>query len=222
MIAFSDLASAAYCPRQLYYRRRDDDREVPAVARERIELAYRYPELATATDATLRRLPIHRGPAVYRRNLARMRDRPEYDHLVDPAATRTVLTGRECRGVVHKLLAGDAERAPTPVICSPGEPPEQGVWEPQSVRAVAAAKALAWEREREIPRALVEYPAVGVVRTVQLTTRRKAAYRRTVRAVRAIDGPPARVADNRCRSCAYREMCGPSRRTLRSVLRLGE
>jgi CRISPR-associated exonuclease Cas4 len=151
-----------------------------------------------------------------------MRDRPEYDRLVDPAATRTVLTGRECRGVVHKLLAGDADRAPAPVVCSPGEPPAQGVWEPQSVRAVAAAKALAWEREREIPRALVEYPAVGVVRTVRLTTRRKAAYRRTVRAVRAIDGPPARVADDRCTSCAYRETCGPSRRTLRSLLRPGE
>jgi len=222
VIAFSDLASAAYCPRQLYYRRRDDDREVPATVRERIELAYRYPELATAPDATLRRLPIRREPAVYRRNLTRMRDHPEYDRLVDPAATRTVLTGRECRGVVHKLLAGDADRAPAPVVCSPGEPPEQGVFEPQSVRAVAAAKALAWERECEIPQTLVEYPAVGVVRTVRLTTRRKAAYRRTVRAVRAIDGPPARVDDDRCRSCAYRETCGPSRRTLRSLLHLGE
>jgi len=62
------------------------------------------------------------------------------------------------------------------------------VWEPQSVRAVAVAKALSWEREREIPRALVEYPSVGVVREVRLTTRKKAAYRRALRAARSITG----------------------------------
>jgi len=59
-----------------------------------------------------------------------------------------------------------------------GEPPENGVWESQAVRAVAVAKAVAWEREREVPRALIEYPSVGTVREVQLTTRKKAAYRR--------------------------------------------
>ena len=53
MIAFSDLATAAYCPRQLYYRRREGDRSTPATVRDRIDLAYRYPELADASDATL-------------------------------------------------------------------------------------------------------------------------------------------------------------------------
>mgnify|MGYP000536634911 CR=1 FL=1 len=35
---------------------------------------------------------------------------------------------------------------PTPTIVSPGDPPDAGVWKPHSVQAVAAAKALAWER----------------------------------------------------------------------------
>ncbi|MFC5135665.1 MULTISPECIES: CRISPR-associated protein Cas4 [Haloferacaceae] len=218
MIPFSDLAAAAYCPRQLYYRRREDDRDLPTEATERIDLADRYPELIDAPDSVLRRLPLRREPAAYRRNLSRLRERDLYDRLVDPTETRAFLSGRECHGVVHKLLAAVDGGPPTPVICSPGEPPERGVWEPQSVRAVAAAKALAWERERDVPRAVLEYPAVGVVREVRITTRRKAAYRRTVRAVRAIAGPPARVDDDRCTTCEYREECGTGRRSLRSLL----
>ena len=215
---FSDLAAAAYCPRQLYYRRREDDRRVPDEVRERIDLAFRYPELVDASDAVLRRLPIRRSPAAYRRNLVRLRERDVYDRLVDPAAERAFHAGRDCHGIVHKVLAGIDDGPPVPVICSPGEPPERGVWEHQSVRAVAAAKALAWERERRVPRALVEYPAVGTVRSVRLTTRRKATYRRALRAARAIDGPPARVDDARCSGCAYRETCGTGRRSLRSLL----
>ena len=218
MIPFSDLAAAAYCPRQLYDRRQEDDRAVPESARERIDLAFRYPELVDAPDATLRRLPIHRSPAAYRRNLTRLRNREEYDRLVDPGEERAFLAGRDCHGIVHKLLAGIDGDPPVPVLCSPGEPPENGVWGPQSVRAVAAAKALSWERERCVDRVLVEYPAVGVVRTVRLTTRRKAAYRRALRAARAIDGPPARVDDDRCSACEYRETCGTGRRSIRSLL----
>jgi len=67
---FSDIARAAYCPRQLYYARREDDRAVPGEVRARIDLAFRYPTLVDAPDATLRRLPIRRSPAAYRRNLA--------------------------------------------------------------------------------------------------------------------------------------------------------
>jgi len=85
-------------------------------------------------------------------------------------------------------------------------------------RAVAVAKAVAWEHEREVPRALVEYPSVGTVREVRLTTRKKAAYRRALRAARAIDGPPARVDDDRCSGCEYRETCGVGRRSFRSLL----
>ena len=229
MPTFSDLARAAYCPRQLYYARRDDDQSPPREAEERIDLAYAYDEHVDAPDRRLRRLPIDRSPAAYRRNLARLRKRDDWDHLVDPAATRTLLDGKDCRGIAHKVLEPDAESdrteaesdripPPVPTIVSPGSPPENGVYEPQTVRAVAAAKALAWEREREIPRALVEYPAVGTVRSVNLTVRKTAAYRRVLRTVRALDGPPPRRKDARCESCDYRTQCGVRTRSLRSLL----
>ncbi|MDZ5813248.1 hypothetical protein U4E84_18110 [Halorubrum sp. AD140] len=228
LIPFSDLARAAYCPRQLYYVRRDDERSVPATARERIDLAFRYDELVDAPDRALRRLPLHRSPAAYRRNLARLREREEYDALVDPASERGFLSGKDCHGTVHKVLepgpeTGDSDDAaptppPVPTLVSSGEPPENGVWEPQAVRAVGIAKALAWEREREIERALVEYPAVGVVREVRLTLRKKAAYREALRAARSIDGPPPRGDDGRCDACDYAGECGTGRRSLRSLL----
>lgn len=229
LVPFSDLARAAYCPRQLYYVRRDDERSVPPTARERIDLAFRYDELVDAPDRTLRRLPLHRSPASYRRNLDRLRERDLYGRLVDPATERGFLSGKDCHGTVHKVLEpresdespGDDEEAgppPVPTLVSSGEPPENGVWEPQAARAVGIAKALAWEREREVERALVEYPAVGVVREVRLTTRKKAAYREALRAARSIDGPPPRVDDDRCAPCDYRGECGTRRRSVRSLL----
>ena len=123
----------------------------------------------------------------------------------------------DCRGVAHKLLA----EPPRPVVVSPGRPPERGVWEPQSVRATAAAKALAWERGRPVERAIVEYPAHGVVRRLRLTTARKAAYRRALRTVRSLDGPPPRLDDDaRCAACDYRTECGTKTASLRSRLGL--
>ncbi|RLM76387.1 hypothetical protein [Halorubrum sp. Atlit-26R] len=227
LVPFSDLARAAYCPRQLYYVRRDDERSVPPKARERIDLAFRYDELVDAPDRVLRQLPLHRSPAAYRRNLDRLGEREEYDSLVDPASERGFLSGKDCHGTVHKVLEPDdwadhpedAEPSPPiPTLVSSGEPPENGVWEPQAVRAVGIAKALAWEREREVERALVEYPAVGVVREVRLTIRKKAAYREALRAARSIDGPPPRVDDDRCNACDYAGECGTRRRSLRSLL----
>lgn len=227
-VTFSDLARAAYCPRQLYYARRDDDRGPPARARERIALAYAYPDLRDATDDRLRAAPIDRDPAAYRRAIDRLADRDDWPELAEPSGRRVRLVGKDCRGITHKLLrpAGDGSDArdgsPVPTVVSPGTPPERGVWEPQAVRAVAVAKALAWERDAEEPveRALVEYPAVGVVRTVRLTTRRRAAYRRVLRTVRDIDGPPPRVDDARCEACDYRGECGVRTRSLRSLLGL--
>jgi len=222
MIAFSALARAAYCPRQYYYAERDEGsvRPPPAV-RERQSLAFRYPELRAADDATLAAEPIEPPPAAYRRALDRVAERSDWAGLVDPVAREVVLEGRECRGVAHKLLAGGEDGPPTPTVVSPGRPPERGVWRPQRVRAVAMAKALAWERERAVPSALVEYPAHGVVRRVDLTTRNKAAYRRTVRTVRGIEGPPSRIDDAaKCEACEYREECGVRSRSLRSLLGL--
>jgi CRISPR-associated exonuclease Cas4 len=216
---FSDIARAAYCPRQLYYARREDDRAVPGEVRARIDLAFRYPTLVDAPDATLRRLPIRRSPAAYRRNLSRLRERDDYDRLTDPEYERVFRSGKDCHGTVHKVFAdGTDSDPPVPTVVSPGEPPENGVWESQAVRAVAVAKAVAWERERGVPRALVEYPSVGTVREVRLTTRKKAAYRRALRAARAIDGPPSRGDDDRCSACDYRDRCGTERRSFRSLL----
>jgi CRISPR-associated exonuclease Cas4 len=223
VFTFGSLARVAYCPRQWYYARRDgnDDRRPPPEARERRALAFRYPELGAADDAALADEPIERPPAAYRAALDRLSEREDWAGLVDPAAREVIVEGRECRGVVHKILAGEGDDPPTPTLVSPGRPPEQGVWRPQRVRAVAAAKALAWERERAVPSALVEYPAHGVVRRVDLTTRNRAAYRRTVRTLRGIDGPPARIDDEaKCGACDYRERCGVRTRSLRSLLGL--
>ncbi|MFD1598090.1 CRISPR-associated protein Cas4 [Halobellus rarus] len=116
----------------------------------------------------------------------------------------------------------DDAAPPTPTVVSPGDPPPQGVWEPQRVRAVAVAKALAWERERGVPRALVEYPAHGVVRTVRLTTRNRGAYRRTLWTIRSMRGVPSRIRDeSKCDACDYRTTCGTKTRSLKTLLGLG-
>jgi CRISPR-associated exonuclease Cas4 len=232
-VSFGDLARAAYCPRQLYYARRVDDRTIPDSQRARIDLAFRYPELLDLSDRDLADRPIDPPPARYRRRLRSLRDGGLVDRfdvpwrsLVNPADERVLLVGRTCHGIAHKVIDGpdsdgsSPDPPPIPTIVSPGTPPETGVWEPQAVRAVAVAKALAWEREREIPRALVEYPAVGVVREVRLTVRRLATYRRALRAARGIDGPPPRVNDARCPPCEFHEKCGTRTRSLRSRLGL--
>lgn len=219
-IPFSHLARAAYCPRQLYYAEKYDDHEPPEEVEAVRELAFRYHELRGASGDELASLPVDISPAAYRRNLESLTDREEWSELADPTATDAFLDGRDCHGVAHKILEFDGG-PPTPTVVSPGTPPENGAWKPQRVRAVAAAKALAWEREREIPRALVEYPAHGVVRTVRLTTRNKGAYRRTLWTVRSTEGVPSRVENKeKCRECAYRTRCGTKTRSLKTLLGL--
>lgn len=218
VFAFAALARVAYCPRQYYYARQEGDESPPPDVQKRRALAFRYASLRRGSDAGLAAEPIERPPAAYRAALDRLAAREDWDALVDPAATEVVLEGRECRGVADKILDGEP---PTPTFVSPGRPPETGVWRPQRVRAVAMAKALSWEREREIPSALVEYPAYGLVRRVRLTTRNRAAYRETVRTLRELDGPPPRIDDEaKCDACDYRERCGVRTRSLRSLLGL--
>lgn len=215
-LPFSELETAAYCPRKLYYRRKDDS-DPPDVA-ERRRLAFEYDRLLDAPDAELADRPLAVEPSTFRANLerARRRFRDDWPELVEPAGRERLLAGKECHGVVHKVLDLGP---PIPSMVFTGDPPDSGVWEPQSVRTVAAAKALAWERERRVERAFVEYPTHGVVREVRLTTRRKAGYRRAVRAVRSLDGPPPRLRNrSKCDACEYRSDCGVKTRSLRSLL----
>lgn len=231
MIPLSELRTAAYCPRQLYYRRRDDS-EIPDAVSERRALADRYPDLVDADDATLSGLPVAVDPATYRRRLRWLRARgheppdgagpapaggpsDRWRSLVDPLDSDVLVEGRDCRGIVHRLLAEPVR----PALVSAGTPPESGVWAPQSVWAVGAAKALSYERGASVETATVEYPAHGVVRRVRITGERRARYRETLRTVRSMDGPPPRAAsDAKCAACEYAAECGVRTRTLRSLL----
>ncbi|MFB6252418.1 MAG: hypothetical protein ABEI27_12175 [Halobellus sp.] len=232
-IPISHLARAAYCPRQLYYARRDDDFTPPERVAAVRDLAFAYEDLRATSEEALADRPIEVSPATYRANLGALADREDYDALVDPDVRDAFLRGRDCHGIAHKLLGvtpdpGDATETteetppPTPTIVSPGTPPPRGVWEPQRVRAVAAAKALAWERGRAVPRALVEYPTHGIVRTVRLTTRNKSAYRRVLWTVRSMSGVPGRTDEtSKCDACEYRQTCGTKTRSLKTLLGLG-
>ena len=215
--SFSDLALAAYCPRKLYYRRRDGTRDPPEEAEALRALAHRYEAaLDPGGEDVLAEAPIAVTPIQFRTNLGTAKARLDaWDALADPAGREVFLEGREVRGIAHKVL----EDPLAPSIVSPGEPPEEGVWKPQSVRAVAAAKALAWEKETPIERAFVEYPAHGRIRSIRIGTRRKAAYRAALRAARGLDDPPPRIEEeSKCDPCEFREECGVRTRTLRSLL----
>jgi CRISPR-associated exonuclease Cas4 len=213
--AFTDLSTAAYCPRQLYYRRRDGTE--PPDRDDRHELAFRYPELL-APGTELADEPVVPDPETYRSNLGRSRarlGRSRFRRLADPPARDVFLEGKDSRGIAHKLL----ETPPAPSLVVAGTPPETGVWQPHTVRAVAMAKALAWERERRVRRAYVEYPTHGVIRELELDARRTGIYRRALRTAESIDGPPPRLDDrSHCEACEYREECGVRTRSLRSLL----
>jgi CRISPR-associated exonuclease Cas4 len=213
---FSDLARAAYCPRQLHYARRDDDRGPDERAARRRDLAFRYPALLDAPPARLADLPLDLDPPAYRARLRSLADRDDWREIAAPDARNRALDGKDCRGVAHKLV----EEPPVPTVVSPGRPPERGVWAPQRVRAVATALALAWERETPVERCRVEYPASAVVRSVRLTGGNRRLYRRTLRTVRrmARETPPRTEDHAKCGPCAYREECRGRTRSLRSRL----
>ncbi|MFC7075155.1 CRISPR-associated protein Cas4 [Haloarcula halophila] len=214
---FRELETAAYCPRKLYYRRRDGPPDIPDEVGRVRDLAFDYERLL-ADDAALLAAPIEVDPATVRERLRRARDRLDaWDELVDPFDRDVRLDGKDARGVAHKLV--DGSEGPAPSLVFAGSPPDQGVWEPQTVRLVAAAKALAWERERPVEHAYAEYPAHGVVRRVEVTARRAGVYRAALRTAESIDGPPARAdSDAKCSPCEYREQCGVRTRSLRSLL----
>ncbi|MDZ7702263.1 MAG: hypothetical protein U5J98_09510 [Halobacteriales archaeon] len=216
-VTFGELATAAYCARKLYYRREDDDWAAPSGVEAVRGLAFEYDRLLAAPDRALADLPIAVEPAAWRTNLRRARDSLDaWAGLCDPADRDRTLEGKDCRGVAHKVLADPAGVS----LVSAGDPPSQGVYEPHRVRAVAAAKALAWERRAPVEHAYVEYPAHGTIRRVPLDGRRRAEYRRALRTARTIEGVPPRLADrSKCAACEYRGSCGVETRTLGSLLR---
>jgi CRISPR-associated exonuclease Cas4 len=216
MHAFRDIETAAYCPRKLYYRRRDpEEAERPAVVDERRDLAFEYDPLLDGGN--LDGAPIEVTPTQFRSQLGCARARLDrWDEIVRPAERDAFLSGRECRGIAHKRLTDP----PSLSLVFAGEPPDNGIWRPQSARLVAAAKALAWEEQTQIETVYAEYPAYGVVRRVDVDARRTAAYREAVRIADSIEGPPARLDnDSKCEPCEYREECGVRTRSLLSRLR---
>jgi CRISPR-associated exonuclease Cas4 len=214
-IPLSDLALATFCPRKLFYARQHD-RSPPPEHDAALELAFAYPDLLAEGPPAVADRDLGIAPEALLDRLRATRDRLDaWTSLVDPAARDATLVGKDVVGRVAKVL----EEPLAPSLVSPGEPPPEGVWEPQSVRAVGAAKALAWEREATVEQAFVEYPRHGVVRRVEPTTRRAATYRRTLRTVRSMEGPPPRLGnDAKCGSCRFASECGVKTRSLRSLL----
>lgn len=216
MPTFRDVETAAYCPRKLYYRRREPYQPAPDRVQSVRAIACAY-ERHYESPQALHRAPLAVAPETFRRRIDAARERLDaWPELVDPLATDRFLEGKDARGVTHKVLADPL----APSLVFAGAPPDDGVWEPQSVRLVAAAKALAWEHERPVDVAFAEYPAHGVVRRVELTVRRTGAYRRALRVAESIDGPPERVAsDAKCDPCEFADQCGVRTRSLGSMLR---
>lgn len=216
MHAFRDVEAAAYCPRKLYYRRRSpDEEEAPAIVGEQRQLAYEYDTLINDEQA-LRAAPIEITPTQFRSRVGCARAQlGRWDELVEPAGRAVFLEGRECRGIAHKIL----DSPPSASIVFAGKPPETGIWRPQSVRLIAAAKALSWERETTVETVYAEYPAYGCIRAIEVDARRTAAYREAVRIADSIDGPPAKTSNkSKCEPCEFAGECGVKTRSLRSLL----
>lgn len=206
MPSFSELATAIWCPRKLYYRRRQRPETVREGVREHHELAFRYPDLL-ATNADLDSEPIAVTPTQFRARLHAARERLPWAALVDPDDTQVHLDGREAAGVADKVLGSPL----APSVIATVDPPTRGIWPAHSVHAVAAARALAWERGTSVDVAFVEYPTHGVIHRVLLTPRLLALYRRAIATVQSLDAPPPRFdSEIRCTHCAYRPECGPN------------
>ena len=138
MPTFSDLVRAAYCPRQRYHARRDDDRGPDDRPARRRDLAFRYPTLLDSPPARLAGLPVSPDSPAYRAQLRRLTDQDDWPAIAHSDARNVALDGKDCRGGAHRV----SEDLPTTTVGSPGRPPEQGVGAPHRVRAVAAALAL--------------------------------------------------------------------------------
>jgi CRISPR-associated exonuclease Cas4 len=115
-IPFSELETAAYCPRKLYYRRTDDI-EVPDLVADRRRLAFEYDSLC---DAYLTTRLLGVSPERFWSNLDRAAELDAWSELVAPADRERLVEGKDCRGIVHKVL--DLE-TPVPSMVFTGTPP---------------------------------------------------------------------------------------------------
>lgn len=100
MPTFIALATAAYCPRQLYYRRRDPPDGLPAAAERAYALSERYPEFLVASDTAIRTFDLAVDPETYRRRLRALSERDCWRTLTDPPESDVLVEGRDCRGKV--------------------------------------------------------------------------------------------------------------------------
>lgn len=213
MQSFGALGIAAYCPRQLWYHRRTDDTPDRADDARAIALAY---DRLRAQSIDGDRLAVTPDAAADNIDRARQQFPDLWPHLESPAATDVFVSGRDAHGEVAKLLGTDP---PTPTLVSAATPPDEGVWKPHAVRAVAAALAVAWESNTRIGRTIFEYPRHGIVRSVAITAQRRATYRRVLRIAKSMDAPPSRIDnDAKCGACPYQETCGVKTRSLTSLL----
>lgn len=105
---FRDLETAAYCPRKLYYRRRDGPPDIPDEIGHVRELAFDYERLLT-DDAALLSAPIEPDPATVRERLRAARDQLDcWDELAAPADRDVFLEGERRpwdRTQDHRLAA---------------------------------------------------------------------------------------------------------------------
>lgn len=94
MEAFTDLTTATYCPRKLYYTRTRADRAPSESVADIRNLAYRYEELL-APETDLAAEPIAPTPTEYRSNIRDAKARLDrWDELSDPPQTRVFLRGK--------------------------------------------------------------------------------------------------------------------------------
>ena len=101
--SFSDVALAAYCPRKLYYRRREGRHDRPPEVAALRDVAFQYEAaLAPGGEEILAEAPIAITPTQVRSNLGRAKARLDaWDALVDPSGKEVFLEGREVRGIAH-------------------------------------------------------------------------------------------------------------------------
>lgn len=215
MATFRDLERAAYCPRQYYYH--DGAEEVPEQITRRRAIAGEYDRLLADRGAR-EAAPLAVDPARWLDRMTAARDRLDrFEELLDPPETDVYVAGERARGVIAKVLT----EPPAPVLVSAGRPPERGVYDPQAVRATAAADALGDREGRAVERAIVEYPAYGEIRSIAIDRRRRGRYRSVRQTIASIEGPPPRIDNTaKCEACEFEERCGTPTRSVRSLLGL--